>query len=199
MQGHSPEVSFGCRQMNFVRFLAIVVLVCLLASCQQRPPLATGSPTIEGPYRLDTGDQLRIVVYGQSELTNIYAIDQAGYVSLPLIGEVAARGASTAELEGSIEAALASRFVRDPDVTVEVASYRPFFILGEVNTPGQYPYVPGMTVENAVAVAGGFTPRANERVMRLSRQLDGVLYEGRLAVTEPIRAGDTVYVGERLF
>ncbi|WP_034492090.1 polysaccharide biosynthesis/export family protein [Afifella pfennigii] len=185
--------------MNFLRLLVIVVLVSLLASCKERPPLATGTPTIEGPYRLDSGDQLRIVVFGQNELTNIYTVDQAGYIALPLIGEIATRGATSAELESSIEAALASRFVRNPDVTVEVAAYRPFFILGEVSSPGQYPYVPGMTVENAVAVAGGFTPRANERVVRLSRQLNGVLYEGRLAVTEPIRAGDTVYVSERLF
>ncbi|WP_128294033.1 polysaccharide biosynthesis/export family protein [Afifella aestuarii] len=186
--------------MNAVRVAIIITLVCLLASCMgERAPLATGSPTVKGPYRLDTGDELRIVVFDQSELTNVYKVDQAGYVTMPLVGEIAARGASTDELEGRIQSALSSRFVRNPDVTVEVASYRPFFILGEVSSPGQYPYVPGMTVENAVAVAGGFTPRANERVVRLSRQLNGVLYEGRLAVTQPIRAGDTVYVGERLF
>jgi len=84
-------------------------------------------------------------------------------------------------------------------VTVEVAAYRPFFVLGEVGTPGQYPYVPGITAETAVAVAGGFTDRANKRVVRVSRTIGGKLYESRIPVIEPIRPGDTIYVPESLF
>jgi polysaccharide export outer membrane protein len=142
---------------------------------------------------------LRIVVYDQPSLTNLYEVSQSGEVAFPLIGDVSARSATVDELEGQIEARLATAYLRDPDVTVEVAAYRPYFVLGEVGTPGQFPYVPGMTVENAVAAAGGFTERANKRVVRVSRTIQGELYEARVSVTDLIRPGDTVYVPESLF
>ena len=183
------------------------VLLCLAAAlsgaalggCAERPPLADPAPTIDGPYRLDTQDQLRVVVFEQPSLTNVYQVSQAGYVSVPLIGDVPARGRTTEQVEGEIRSRLAASYLRDPDVSVEVATYRPFFALGEVGNPGQYSYVPGMTAETAIAVAGGFTDRANRRTVRVSRTMDGVLHEGRIAVTQPIRPGDTVYVSERLF
>src|SRR5450432_3421913 len=111
-------------------------------------------------YRLDAGDKLRIVVYGQEGLTNTYAIDAGGAITMPLIGSVPARGRTPAELASAITARLRSGYIRDPSVAVEIESYRPFFILGEVAAPGQYPYVPDMSVESAVAIAGGFSPRA---------------------------------------
>ena len=98
-----------------------------------------------------------------------------------------------------IEAKLATAYLREPNVTVEVATYRPFFVLGEVGNPGQFPYVPGITAETAVAVAGGFTDRANKRMVRVSRTMNGKLYEARVSVIEPIRPGDTIYVPESLF
>ena len=177
---------------------ALVTVQLLIAGCSERPPLDTASPGLVGPYRLGTGDELRVVVYEQPELTNIYRVDQLGYVSVPLIGDVKAGGSTTDELETRIQAQLGSTYLVDPDVAVEVLSYRPFFVLGEVGTPGQFQYVPGMTAETAIAVAGGFTDRANMRVVRVSRTIDGKLYEGRIAVTEPIRPGDTIYVSERL-
>jgi polysaccharide export outer membrane protein len=178
--------------------IAVALLSAGLAACE-RPPLLYPSPTIAGPYRLDTGDRLRIVVFEQASLTNIYEVDQSGQVNLPLIGDVQARGATTDEIAARVTASLATAYLRDPDVTVEVATYRPFFALGEVGNPGQYTYVPGMTAETAIAAAGGYTDRANKRVVRISRSLNGVLYEGRIAVTEPIRPGDTIYVSEALF
>ena len=184
------------------RHLALCLLAALfgagLSGCVERPPLATASATIQGPYRLDTGDKLRIVVFEQASLSNVYEVDQAGYVAFPLIGDVRARGATTDELESRIASKLAVAYLRDPDVTAEVATYRPFFALGEVGNPGQYVYVPGMTAETAIAAAGGFTDRANKRVVRISRTINGKLHEGRIAVTEPIRPGDTIYVSERL-
>jgi polysaccharide biosynthesis/export protein len=124
------------------------------------PPVAlvAGAPT--PAYTLDSGDRLRIVVFGQDGLTNSYAVDTAGNITLPLIGAVHARGLTTAELSGALAARLRQGFLREPHVAVEVELYRPFFILGEVVFPGQYPYVPNMTIETAVAIAGGFTPRA---------------------------------------
>jgi polysaccharide export outer membrane protein len=169
-----------------------------LGGCAERPPLAGPTATIAGPYRLDTGDKLRIVVFEQANLTNVYEVDQAGYIAFPLIGGVPARGATTDELESRIASKLATAYLRDPDVTAEVATYRPFFALGEVGNPGQYVYVPGMTAETAIAAAGGFTDRANKRVVRVSRTINGKLHEGLIAVTEPIRPGDTIYVSERL-
>ena len=114
----------------------------------------------DAAYHLDAGDKLRVVVYGQEGLTNTYAIDAGGSITMPLIGSVPARGRTPAGLAAEIGARLRAGFIRDPSVAVEIEAYRPFFILGEVAAPGQYPYVPNMTVESAVAIAGGFSPRA---------------------------------------
>src|SRR5712671_5918160 len=114
----------------------------------------------EAAYRLDAGDKLRVVIYGQEGLTNTYAIDAGGSITMPLIGSVPARGRTPAGLASEITAKLRNGYIRDPSVAVEIESYRPFFILGEVAAPGQYPYVPNMSVESAVAIAGGFSPRA---------------------------------------
>ncbi len=173
--------------------------VSILAGCTDRPPLSEPATVGSGPYVLGAGDRLRIVVYDQPSLTNLYEVDQSGQVSLPLIGDVAASGATSDELAQRVEAKLASAYLREPNVTVEVATYRPFFVLGEVGNPGQFTYVPGLTAEMAIAVAGGFTDRANKRVVRVSRTVDGKLYESRMAVVEPIRPGDTIYVPESLF
>ena len=187
--------------MNRSRMLALLLAMAVgagLTACE-RPPLDHPVQSLEGPYRLDSGDSLRVVVYDQPSLTNIYEVDQSGQVSLPLIGDVPARGRSTDALASAIESRYATAYLRDPNVTVQVATYRPFFVLGEVRTPGQYAYFPGMTAETAIAKAGGFTDRANKRVVRISRTLEQTLFEGRIAVTEPIRPGDTIYVSESLF
>ncbi|MGQ0684769.1 polysaccharide biosynthesis/export family protein, partial [Bradyrhizobium sp.] len=99
------------------------------------------------PYHLDAGDKLRVVVYGQEGLTNTYAISAGGTITMPLIGAVPARGRTPQGLARDISARLRNGFIREPSVAVEIESYRPFFILGEVQAPGQYPYVPNMTAE----------------------------------------------------
>ena len=118
--------------------LATVLTGAALGGCAERPPIANPAPTIDGPYRVDTQDQLRVVVFEQPSLSNVYQVSQAGHVSVPLIGEVPVRGRTTDEIAAQIEAKLASSYLRDPDVSVEVATYRPFFVLGEVGNPGQY-------------------------------------------------------------
>lgn len=150
-------------------------------------------------YLLDTGDRLRVFVYGQPNLSRLYNVDQSGNISIPLIGNVRARGLSTTQLEGSIKARLAQGLVRDPQVTVDVQQNRPFFILGEVRTPGQYPYVTGMTVEMAVAIAGGFGERANERKARLTRRNGGFTDVIDVPPDAELEPGDTVYIYERFF
>jgi polysaccharide export outer membrane protein len=153
----------------------------------------------DAAYRLDAGDKLRVVVYGQEGLTNTYAIDAGGSITMPLIGQVVARGRTPASLAAEISAKLRNGYIREPSVAVEIEAYRPFFILGEVAAPGQYPYVPNMTVESAVAIAGGFSPRARRDVVTLTHtDASGA---GRIVVPlgTPLGPGDTVQVGERWF
>jgi polysaccharide export outer membrane protein len=190
------------KPMIRLRYCILVVaagLVAALSGCTERAPLTEPVPAVSGPYRLGTGDKLRVVVYDQPNLTNIYEVDQSGHISMPLIGDVPARNATTDQLAQRIEAALASAYLREPNVTVEVSTYRPFFVLGEVGAPGQYAYVPGITAETAIAMAGGFSDRANKRKVRVSRTVNGALVEARIPVIEPIRPGDTIYVPESLF
>jgi len=151
------------------------------------------------PYTLGSGDRLRIIVFGQESLSNSYAVDSSGHISMPLIGLVEAAGLSTASLARRIEAELRNGFLREPRVSVEVEAYRPFFILGEVTTPGQYPYVSGMTVETAVAIAGGFTPRAFKGGADLTRLINGQPATGTVPDTQLVRPGDTIFVHERFF
>jgi polysaccharide export outer membrane protein len=182
-----------------LHFSAILLGAALLAGCVDRPPISEPAWVGSGPYLLGPGDELRIVVYDQPSLTNLYEVDQTGRISMPLIGDVAAQDSTADELASKIERRLATAYLRDPNVTVEVANYRPFFVLGEVGDPGQFPYVPGITAETAIAVAGGFTDRANRRVVRVSRTVHGKLFEERMPVIERIRPGDTIYVFESLF
>jgi polysaccharide biosynthesis/export protein len=150
-------------------------------------------------YKLDAGDKLRVVVYGQEGLTNTYAIDAGGSITMPLIGSVPARGRTPAGLASAITGKLRGGYIRDPSVAVEIEAYRPFFILGEVAAPGQYPYVPNMSVESAVAIAGGFSPRARRDRVTLTHT-DG---SGSMRIVVPLGTalspGDTVLVGERWF
>jgi polysaccharide biosynthesis/export protein len=156
-------------------------------------------PVYDVAYRLDAGDKLRVVVYGQEGLTNTYAIDAGGSITMPLIGSVPARGRTPAGLASEISAKLRNGYIRDPSVAVEIESYRPFFILGEVAAPGQYPYVPNMSVESAVAIAGGFSPRARRDSVTLTHTDSS----GSMRVVVPLGTalgpGDTVLVGERWF
>lgn len=160
---------------------------------------ATGTGSIGARYTLSAGDKLRVIVFGQDNLSNIYAVDGAGRIAMPLIGPVAIGGQSTAQAARTIEARLAAGYVREPHVTVEVDAYRPFYILGEVTTSGQYPYVNGMTVESAVAIAAGFGPRAARDYAVLTREGPGGLVSGIVPMTYPVRPGDTIVVKERFF
>lgn len=153
----------------------------------------------DGPYLLDTGDRLRVFVYGQPNLSRGYTVDHDGYITVPLIGAVKARGLTTRALEGSIRGQLAVEYVRDPQVTVDVQQNRPFFIHGEVKTAGQYPYVSGMTIETAVAIAGGLSDRGSDRRFRITRRTNGFVEQIEAPGDYVVKPGDTVYVYERFF
>ena len=151
------------------------------------------------PYHLDAGDRLRVVVYGQEGLTNTYSISAGGTITMPLIGPVLARGRTPHGLAADIGARLRNGYIREPSVAVEVEAYRPFFILGEVQAPGQYPYVPNMTAESAVAIAGGFSPRARKDRVTLTHTDASGASRTTVPPGTPISPGDTVLVAERWF
>jgi polysaccharide export outer membrane protein len=151
------------------------------------------------PYQLDSGDRLRVIVFDQADLSNTFTVDKAGFVAMPLIGTVEARGLTTDEIEQSIAAKLRNGYLRNPDVSVEVDRYRPFFAMGEINAAGQYPYVAGMTVQSGIAIAGGFSSRADRHLIAVTRSMNGVIETALLKPTDPLLPGDTINVRERIF
>lgn len=153
----------------------------------------------DGPYLLDTGDRLRVFVYGQPNLSRGYTVDHDGTITIPLIGSVTARGKTVKDLASVIRTKLGAEYVRDPQVTVDMQQNRPFFILGEVKTAGQYAYVSGMTIETAIAIAGGHSDRASMRSYRLTRRVNGFVEVVEAPGDYVLQAGDTVFVHERFF
>lgn len=162
-----------------------------------RANTASLSPSNE--YRLGAGDRVRITVYGQNNLTGEYAVDGNGVLAFPLIGEVQAGGMTASELQRTIAQKLSPDYIKDPSVSAEVLTYRPFYILGEVRTPGSYPYVNGMAILNAIAVAGGFTYRAHEEKFYITRITNG--HREKMAATpeSDVLPGDIITVRERYF
>ncbi len=187
--------------MKRFRFIlqAMLALAVLSGCSGYRPAPDAFHEMLDQPYRLGAGDRLRVTVFEQEGLTNTYAIDQSGYFAFPLVGAVAARGHTVQQIEATLAAKLRQGYLRDPDVSVEVDRYRPIFVMGEVGAAGQYSYVPGLTVQKAIAVAGGFTPRANQGSVDITRDVNGKVITGRVRISDPLLPGDTVYVRERLF
>lgn len=149
-------------------------------------------------YTLDSGDRLRVVVFRHEDLSGEFEVDGSGSFAMPLIGQVDAAGLSTQQLQDRIAERLRDGYLVDPQISIEVLNYRPFFILGEVNQPGQYPYASGMSVINAVALAGGFTFRARENAIAVQRGGSGAPQVVVTADT-PILPGDIIRVPERFF
>jgi protein involved in polysaccharide export with SLBB domain len=150
-------------------------------------------------YHLGSGDKIRVITFGEEALTGEFSIGGSGMVSLPLIGEVRAAGLSVSEFQGQVEAKLKEGYLKEPRVSVEVLNYRPFYILGEVEKPGTYPYTNGLTVLNAVATAEGFTYRANTKRVFIKRAGDGGEQEFPLTSSILVAPGDTIRIGERFF
>jgi len=150
-------------------------------------------------YRIGAGDRLTIKVVGQPDLSSDYIVDGAGTISFPLINSVTVAGLSAPEVGHIITKRLRNGFLRNPDVTVQVTQPRPFYILGEVNQAGAFPYQPGMTVQNAVAIAGGYSARANQGKALITRKLADGTRSFEAPVTTQLYPGDIVYVRERWF
>jgi polysaccharide export outer membrane protein len=181
--------------------LLTLPLVGVLGACAEPGSgLAPIAETGRTEYRLGSGDTLRLLVFGDPRLNGEFRVNDDGKVALPLIGPQQAAGRTTRELEQSIAGQLQSQGVlRNPQVAVEVINYRPFFILGEVERPGQFPFQPGMTVLTAVAIGGGFTYRANRDFVSITRVVDGTAVEGRAQRQSFVQPGDVITVFERRF
>jgi len=153
----------------------------------------------QGTYKLGSGDKLRVIVFGQDDLGGEYEVDGSGYVRLPLIGQIKAAGLTVFDFEAEVAEKLDAGYLKDAKVSVEVINYRPFYIIGEVNKPGEYPYVSGMSVLNAVALAGGYTYRADDTEVFVRRV--GATTEEKLPAdqTTKVNPGDIIRISERFF
>lgn len=177
--------------------LLIFVLVLPLAGCAVNQAPGIYRVQTQGPYTLDTGDVLRISVYGDVELSTDYRVNDNGAISFPLVGAIQVRGQTTRVAAARITAALANGYMRNPNVAVEIAAYRPFFIQGEVTTSGQFPYVYGMTVRAAISTAAGFTDTADRTRVIVYRPQGTQMIKGTVGLDFPIRPGDTIVVMDR--
>ncbi|MET1755176.1 polysaccharide biosynthesis/export family protein [Novosphingobium sp. RD2P27] len=189
------------------RFVLAVLLSILATACA--PSVSGGlvdsgdryalQAADEGEYRLGVGDQVKLTVFNEPTLSGEFSVAANGSMSIPLVGDIPAMNMTTDEIGKAVQTKLADGYLREPRVSVEVVKFRPFFILGEVKAPGQYPYANGLTVLNAVATAEGFTPRAQRKVAYIRRA--GSSVEEAYSLTPDLRVypGDTVRVGERYF
>jgi len=178
-------------------FAALMLFAAVLTATSAARAQAADPATAE--YRLGAGDKVRVIVFDEPSLSGEFAVSGSGQVSLPLIGEINAMGVSVPEFQAEIERLLLDGYLKNPRVSVEVLNYRPFYILGEVKKPGEYPYTNGLTVMNAVARAEGFTYRANTKRVFIKRAGETQERETSLTSTTIVSPGDTVRIVERFF
>ena len=177
--------------------LTFVLLLVPLAGCALNARPATYLVEVKGPYALDTGDVVRVSVYGEADLTKTYKVDDGGAIALPLVGPVRVRGLTTQGAAAAVTASLADGYIRDPSVAVEIEQYRPFYIQGAVKTGGQFAYVYGMTVRAAISTAGGFSDTADRTRAIVYRRQGKEMVKGVVSLDFPIYPGDTIVISER--
>lgn len=192
----------------FVLFVMITASMAVPAAHAAPPPAPQAASQAQpGPgrmdpiadYRLGSGDKIRVTVFGEEQLSGEFFVGASGKVALPLLGEIQAGGLTLREFQAEVETALKDGYLKEPKVSAEVLNYRPFYILGEVNKPGTYPYTSGLTVVNAVATAEGFTYRANTKRVFIKRANELSEKEYPLTTTTMVAPGDTIRIAERFF
>jgi protein involved in polysaccharide export with SLBB domain len=193
--------------MSFMKSVMVAVAIAA-ALCTSIAPCLASAQAVSTPaagtnavyeYKLGSGDKIRLIVFGEPDLSGEFSVSGEGKVSLPLIGEIPAAGETASRLQDKVASALSAGYLKNPRVSVEVLTFRPFYILGEVNKPGEYPYSNGMTIDRAVALASGYTYRANHKKAfvksaNADRELEVPLNQGIV-----IQPGDTVRIAERYF
>lgn len=184
---------------SFCLSLLLITSACASRGGAQVPDPAVTADLPTYSYALSGGDRLRVVVFGDPSLGGEFTIGGSGFIALPLIGEVDVRGLTSTELQGRITARLADGYLKDPRVSVEVLSTRPFYILGEVNKPGQYPFANGLTVAGAVAQAGGYTYRAKTGRVLIKHAGQDAEADVAVSASTMVAPGDTIRVRERWF
>ncbi len=182
--------------------LIVIFLACstLLASCNDYKLAKLSNNHVTGAYRLGPSDQLRVMVFGQKEMSNNYQVDSTGRISIPLVGAVKVHGRTTRQVERIIVSRLQSaNIVNDPQVSIEITNYRPFFIQGEVKNSGSYPFQVGLTFEKAIAASGGYTIHANKRYFIVSRMVGNKMEKYKVTPEHLVHPGDSITVKERWF
>jgi protein involved in polysaccharide export with SLBB domain len=185
---------------------AVAALLLITAACGGGA-MSSGSPTSEAmtatappaEYRLGNGDQVRVIVFGEEELSGTFTVDGSGHLAVPLVGNMEVAGKTLRDFERALQEKLKEGYLNEPKVSAEVTNFRPFYILGEVQQAGTYPFTSGLTVPNAVATARGFTYRADQRRVYIKHQGENKELEMPLTTTTPVLPGDTIRVPERLF
>lgn len=190
-----PHLDSNARRLFLLGMLGTAASACATTGAGDGEALADAA---EVEYRLGPGDQLRVTVFNEPSLTGQYQVSDQGAIAYPLVGAITAAGRTLPEFSQELQTALQA-YVRQPNVSVEVSNYRPFFILGEVQRPGTYPYSAHLTVLNAVATAGGFTYRANEGRVYIKHASESEERAYRLNNSTPVLPGDTIRIGQRLF
>ncbi len=188
--------------MRLVHSIGISLMLALSACTGSVSGLPAVSTANADQYRLGPGDELRIIVPGFTEIDTgtAFVVNDRGELTLPLMGGIPVRGSTIPELEQRIAALLVEkRLMVSPAVSVQPVKLRPIYILGEVRSPGEYPYRPGMTVVTAVSVAGGYTFRANRNTVAIIRQVNGQASTAKASENTPIQPGDTIKVVEKWF
>lgn len=183
------------RRVVLGHWAAIAIPFAACSAQQPAPPPTAAAPA----YALGAGEALKITTFGEPTLTGDFTIDADGNLPFPLIGAIPAMGKTAQQLQSAIQNRLADGFLLNPRVTVEVKSYRPVYVMGEVNKPGEYAYVPGMTALAAVAKAEGFTYRAQQKKVFLKRAGENVERELALKGQVFLMPGDTIRIAERYF
>jgi protein involved in polysaccharide export with SLBB domain len=173
---------------------AVLVLAVLLL-----PAVVAAQSSGVPAYRLGANDKVKVTVFGETDLSGEFQISGSGVLAMPLVGQVDVGGMTTTEAEGRLAQRLSAGILKNPKVSVEVLTYRPFYILGEVNNPGSYAYVNGMSVLNAAAMGGGFTYRADKKDIKIRRIIDGEKRELKAGADAVVQPGDVIEVGERFF
>jgi protein involved in polysaccharide export with SLBB domain len=169
------------------------------ATVSTAAPAPAGVVVVDENYRLGTGDKMKITVYDEPDLTGEFLVDGSGEVQFPLIGQIQASGLTVHEFVSSLASTLAAKYLRDPKVSIEIENYRPFYIMGEVNKPGEYPFESGLNVLNAVALAGGYTYRADHGDIYIRRYGSSAEKEEGFTADTKIYPGDVVRIPERIF
>jgi protein involved in polysaccharide export with SLBB domain len=188
------------RTRGYLRIVGLVVLALLASACSGlNPELGENLGNKTGDLRLAPGDKVRVTVFGEDRLSGEYQIDNAGMLSLPLAGTIQGAGHTKPELEQMLTTQLKNQYLRNPKVTVDVVSFRPFYVLGEVQKPGEYPFRSGLNVLSAIAIAGGATYRAHTSKVMIQRSGSVEMTEHPQSPTVLVMPGDVVRVPERFF